>query len=360
MNEFLSLHATVTDAAKVLLPAIAAFAVGMCITPIVAHYLYKWRLWKKASVTTTTDGREATISNKLHNDEARKTPRMGGVIVWASVLITTGLMAFLADVLPVHATIKLSFLSRNQTWLPLFTLVAASLIGLADDMLVVSGGGGAKGGGLSLTKRIMLVFVLGIAGGLWFYFKLENSSIHIPFDGVLQLGWLFVPFFAVTMLALYSGGVIDGVDGLSGGVFTLMYSAYAVIAYSQNQVDLAAFCMVVAGSLLVFLWFNIPPARFFLSETGTMGLTTALTVVAFLAGQPLMLLVIALPLVLTTSSVIIQLLSKRFRNGKKVFLVAPLHNHFLAKGWPASKVTMRYWVFSAMCAAFGIVLALIS
>ena len=162
------------------------------------------------------------------------------------------------------------------------------------------------------------------------------------------------------MLAVYSGGIIDGVDGLAGGVFIIMYSAYAVIAYSQNQIDLAAFLMVVAGSLLVFLWFNIPPARFFLSETGTMGLTTTLTVVAFLTGQPLLLLIIAFPLVVTTASVIIQLISKKLRNGKKVFLVAPLHNHFIAKGWSKPKVTMRYWIFASLCAVLGIVIGLIS
>ena len=113
------------------------------------------------------------------------------------------------------------------------------------------------------------------------------------------------------------------------------------------------------GALLVFLWFNIPPARFFLSETGTMGLTTTLTVIAFLTGHALLLPIIAFPLVLTTLSVIIQLISKKFRNGKKVFLVAPLHNHFIAKGWPPHKVTMRYWTFSVICAVVGIVLAIV-
>ncbi len=360
MNHFLELHASITDAAKILLPSIVAFIVGMLLTPIVSHYLYKWKLWKKTSVQKTLDGREATISSKLHNDEARKVPRMGGVIVWGSVLVTTALMAFFADILPIHATIKLSFLSRNQTWLPLFTLVVASLIGLIDDAFVVVGSGTYAGGGLSLRKRLLLLLLLGIIGGLWFFFKLGTSSIHIPFDGLLDLKQFFVPFFAIVMLAVYSGGIIDGIDGLAGGVFMIMYSAYAIIAYSQHQVDLAAFCMVVAGSLLVFLWFNIPPARFFFGETGTMGLTAALTVVAFLAGQPLMLVIIAMPLVITSASVAIQLTSKKFRNGKKVFLVAPLHNHFMAKGWPPYKVTMRYWIFSALCATLGIILALIS
>ncbi len=360
MYNLLQLHATINDAVKIFLPAIAAFIVGMGITPVITHYLYKWELWKKTSVEKTIDGREATISNKLHNDEVRKTPRMGGVIVWGSVVITTILIAAVALLVPSHASIKLSYLSRNQTWLPLFTLIIASLVGLIDDALVVAGKGTFVGGGLSIRKRLLVVLGLALVGGLWFYTKLGITGIHIPFGGTLVLGALFIPFFIIVMLAVYSGGIIDGVDGLAGGVFIVMFSAYAVIAYSQNQIDLTAFSMVIVGSLLVFLWFNIPPARFFLSETGTMGLTTTLTVIAFLTGQVFILPIIALPLVITTASVIIQLLSKKFRNGKKVFLVAPLHNHFIAKGWPTYKVTMRYWVFSVLCAVVGIVIALIS
>jgi phospho-N-acetylmuramoyl-pentapeptide-transferase len=353
------MQTTITDAVKIFVPAVTAFIVGLLITPIVSHYLYKWKLWKKSSVLKTIDGRDAVLSNKIHGDELRKTPRMGGVVVWLSVLITTLLMAGLAYVLVSDTTIKLSFLSRNQTWLPLFTLVVASIAGIFDDILVVMGGGTFIGGGLSLKLRLAIVFVLSTIGAWWFYSKLGVSSISIPFDGIVSLGVLFIPFFILTMLAVYSGGIIDGVDGLAGGVFIMLFTAYAVIAYSNNQIDLAAFSMVVVGGLLVFLWFNIPPARFFLSETGTMGLTTTLTVIAFLTGEIILLPIIAMPLVLTTLSVIIQLLSKKYRAGKKVFLVAPLHNHFLAKGWSASKVTMRYWVFSALCAVTGVVIALI-
>ncbi len=353
-------YSTIHDAVKIFVPAIATFVIGMGITPLITHYLYKWELWKKVSVQKTTDGREATITSKLHGDEVRKTPRMGGVIVWGSVLLTTILVTLVSLLMPGNVSEKLSFLSRNQTWLPLFTLISASLVGLIDDAFVVKGKGTFVGGGLSLRKRLAVVFLLALIGGLWFYFKLGTTGIHIPFDGTLVLGYFFIPFFILVMLAVYSGGIIDGVDGLAGGVFMIMFSAYGVIAYAQNQVDLATFCMVIVGSLLVFLWFNIPPARFFLSETGTMGLTTTLTVVAFLTGQVLLLLIIALPLVLTTASVIIQLISKKFRDGKKVFLVSPLHNHFIALGWPTYKVTMRYWVFSVICAVTGIVLALIS
>ena len=353
-------HAVVNDAVKIFVPTVVAFSIGMGITPLVTHFLYEWKLWKKTSVTKTIDGKEATISGKLHNDENRRTPRMGGIIVWMSVLLTTALLAVIAMLVPTENAVKLSFLSRNQTWLPLFTLFAGAFVGLIDDVLVVGGKGKAVGGGLSLTIRLVSVFLLSLIGALWFYYKLGVSGIDIPFGGFLHLGWFFIPFFIFTMLSMYAGGIIDGVDGLAGGVFMVMFSAYAVIAYAQGQVDLAAFSMVVVGGLLVFLWFNIPPARFFLSETGTVALTTALTVVAFLTKQVLLLPIIALPLVITILSVLIQLVSKKYRGGKKVFLVAPLHNHFLAMGWPAAKVTMRYWIFAVLCAVLGIVLALIS
>ena len=136
------------------------------------------------------------------------------------------------------------------------------------------------------------------------------------------------------------------------------YTAYAAIAFFQNQVDLAALSGVLAGGTLAFLWFNIPPARFYMSETGILGLTTSLTVIAFLTQSVLVLPIIAFPLLATSLSVIIQLTSKKLRGGKKVFLVAPLHHHFEAVGWPAYKVVMRYWVISIIFAIIGMIIAL--
>jgi len=185
------------------------------------------------------------------------------------------------------------------------------------------------------------------------------SSVHLPFYGDIFLGIYFIPFFVAVMLALFSSSVIDGLDGLAGGVMAAIFASFAGIAFFQNQIDLAAFCLVVLGGILAFLWFNIPPARFYMSETGILGLTTTLTVVAFLTDSVLVLPVIALPLLITSFSVIIQLLSKRFRHGKKVFLVAPLHHHFEAIGWPPYKVVMRYWVISIVMAIIGMIIAII-
>ena len=351
---------TISDAVKIFTPAIMSFIIGMAITPLVTHYMYEWKLWKKKSVPMTTDGHLATLSQSIHNDETRKVPRMGGLIVFFASFFTVGIIALLAYFFPTSAFQKFNFLSRGQTWLPAFIFFLGALFGFLDDWHVVHDTGTSVGGGMPIKHRLFYIVLLGALGAAWFYFKLGISSIHIPFGGDLHMGILFIPFFILTMLAMYSGGIIDGVDGLAGGVFVIMYTAYGVIAYSHNQVDLAAFSMTIVGSLLIFLWFNIPPARFFLSETGTMALTTTLTIIAFLTGEVVILLIVALPLILTSVSSIIQLLSKKFRHGKKVFLVAPLHNHFIQKGWPPAKVTMRYWVFAVLCAVVGIVVALIS
>lgn len=347
------------DIIKIFLPTVVSFVIGILATPILTGFLYRHKMWKKTSVKMALGGGEATISSKLHNDEERKTPRMGGVVVWGSVLTTAILFFFLAVGFPNGIVAKLSFLSHGQTWLPLVALIAGGLFGLIDDYLVCRESGTYMGGGLSLRIRLAFVGTLAMLGAWWFYATPGMDVINIPFVGDLELGIWIIPLFIVFMIGIYSGGIIDGIDGLSGGVFAAMFSAYAVIAFAQGQIDLAAFCGVVVGGLLAFLWFNIPPARFFNSETGTMALTTTLTVVAFLTKAVAVLPIIAFLLVATSASSIIQITSKKFRNGKKVFLVAPLHNHFQALGWPSYKVVMRYWVISVVFALVGMIIALI-
>ena len=348
---------------KVIAPMAIAFFIGIAMTPVVSGYLYRNKMWKKKAGKVAMDGRETPIFNELHKHKEVGTPKMGGVIIWGSVFITIAVIWFISELFPSELTEKLDFLTgeagRNQTWLPLFTLLVGAVIGLIDDYFEVTGKSDYLAGGLSLKKRLIVVFLVSIVGAWWFYSKLDVSSVAVPFMGDLALGWLFIPFFILIMLGIYSGGVIDGIDGLAGGVFMSTFASYGVIAFSQDQINLAAFCFVVVGGLLSFLWFNIPPARFYMSETGTMALTMSLAVVAFLTGHVLLLPIIAFPLVATTISDIIQLLSKRLRNGKKVFLCAPVHHHFEALGWPAYKVTMRYWVISIIFAIIGLIIALI-
>lgn len=349
----------IINVAKVFLPSTVAFTIGILTAPLLTYFLYKHKMWKKKAGKVATDGRATPLFNALHQEKEVGTPKMGGVLIWSSVLTTIILFWFLSKFFPSELSTKLNFLSQGQTWLPLFTLVVGSGIGLIDDILEVTGRGGYLAGGLSLKKRLVVVALTGLIGGLWFFYRLGVSSILIPFAGELELGYVFIPLFIGVILTLYAGGVIDGIDGLAGGVFASIFVAYGGIAFFQNQIDLAAFCAVMAGGILAFLWFNIPPARFYMSETGTMGLTMTLAVVAFLTKAVVVLPIIAFPLLATTLSDVIQLLSKKYRNGKKVFLIAPVHHHFEAIGWPGYKVTMRYWVISIVLAIFGMVVALV-
>ena len=346
------------NAVKVLLPAAIAFFVGIGLTPLVAYHLYKHRMWKKKARTEALGGGGTPIFNSLHKEKEVGTPRMGGIIIWASVLVVTLFFFDLSIIWPTSLTVKLNFLSGNQTILLLFTLMAASLVGLADDLLQIWGRGTYVAGGLSLSRRIGLILIIGAIGACWFYFKLDQSSVFVPLLGDIELGLFFIPFFMLVMLSLFSGGVIDGLDGLAGGVMASIFTAYAGIAFMQNQIDIATFSAVLAGGTLAFLWFNIPPARFYMGETGMIGLSATLAVMAFLTKAVVPLLIIALPLFVSSISVSLQLLSKKLRNGKKIFLVAPLHHHFEAIGWPAHKVTMRFWVVSVICAILGMVLAI--
>ncbi len=355
----------ILDAVKILLPAVLGFLIGIGITPTVTDFLYKNKMWKKKVKSVTVDGREATVFMSLHKDKEVNTPRMGGMIIWIAACITALIIWFLAKILKIETFIPLEFISRNQTWIPFFTLILGAFVGIIDDIMEIKGSLDQKAGGLSAKKRLFFVGLVALAIGMWFYTKLEISAIFVPFLGYFDLGWLFIPFFILTMIFIYSGGVIDGVDGLAGGVFTIAFGAYAIIAFSNHQIDIAAFCALIVGTTLAFLWFNIPPARFYMSETGSMALTITLTTVALMTdklggGAGLIVLpIIALPLVLTVLSVMIQLASKKLRNGKKIFHSTPIHHHFEALGWPSYKVTMRYWIFSVISATLGVILSII-
>jgi len=332
--------------------------VAFFLTPFLTNLMFKHRLWKKKVRDKSIDGGGLPFFQKFHSEGEVNVPRFGGVLIWLTVLILIVFFSVLSKFTDIQWIEKLDFLSRNQTWLPLFSLIAASLLGLIDDVLQVMGQGRYIGGGLSLRKRLLLVALIGLVGALWFSYKLEWNSIHVPGWGDLMINGWYIPIFVIVMLAVYSGGVIDGIDGLAGGAFALIFAAYSGIALFLNQIDIASFCAVILGALLAFLWFNIPPARFYMGETGVMGLCATLTVIAFLTDSVLVLPIIGFLLVIESGSVIIQLLSKKFRK-KKVFLASPLHLHFEAKGWPPFKVTMRFWVIGAVSAIIGIAIRLL-
>jgi phospho-N-acetylmuramoyl-pentapeptide-transferase len=347
------------EAMRIFVPATVAFLIGVGITPFLTHYLYKYKMWKQKAGKTAMDGTQASEFNRLHEHKEVGTPRFGGVVVWVSVLLTADLLSLLARVFPDTFT-SLAFISRSQTWVPLSAMAMGALVGFADDLFEVSGKQG-----LRLRVRLLFVAAVALLCAWWFYAKLGVSAVTVLFvPAPVELGVFFIPFFVLVALFIYAGGVIDGLDGLSGGIFASIFSAYAGLAFFHAQYDVAALCAAIAGGLLAFLWFNIPPARFYLSETGSMALTIVLTVIAFLTdvkggGRGVSVLpIIALPLVATVASNIIQIFGKKVL-GRKILRIAPLHHHFEAIGWPAYKVTMRYWIVGVICAIVGVSLALV-
>lgn len=343
---------------KLFLPAVIAFCIGISISPLVTHYLYKFKAWKKQGGKTAIGGKEAEVFNSLKAGEETKTPRMGGIIIWGSVVLTMGLLAILPSVTEEQFFKDLLFFSRSQTWIPVSVLIIGALFGLLNDFYDIKHGGK----GVRLSVRLVIISLLAAFIGWWFYSKLGVDSVNLPFATPLYLGFAIIPFFVLMTNALYASGVIDGIDGLSGGVFASIYAAYGGVAFIQGQYDLAAFCLMLTGAILAFLWFNIPPARFWMTETGTMALTLTLSVVAFMTdnlvgGYGITLLpIIGFLLLVTVASNIIQLTYRKF-TGEKFFRIAPLHHHFEAIGWPSHKVTMRYWVISMICSVLGLTLA---
>ncbi len=317
--------------------ALVSFLIAIAWTPVLANFLYRNKIGKKIREST-----DAPIYAKLHEKKAG-TPTMGGLLVW----ITAAALTLLFN------------LSRTATWLPLFCLVATGVVGAVDDILNVRGIG-EKGGGLSLKQKFPLYAIIAAIGAWWFYSKLDWNSIHIPAIGDFTLGLWYIPIFIIVLVWMaFASNETDGLDGLAGGIFAMAYGAFAIIALSQDKTGLAIFCATIMGALLAFLWFNIPPARFFMGDTGSMSLGMTLGVIAFLTNSVIVLFIITIVFSIEGLSFIIQMISKKLRHGKKIFLSSPLHHHLEAIGWPEYKITMRFWIISALFTVAGLAIGLL-
>ncbi|MDD4531286.1 MAG: hypothetical protein PHH21_01095 [Candidatus Pacebacteria bacterium] len=353
------------NAIKIMSLGFLCALISFFVAGFLIKFLYKIEFWKKKPREKTIDGKEAEVFLAFHKEKEVNTPRGGGIIIWSSVLILLIILMILGSFSDIWWLDRLNFLSREETWIPLFALITASLIGLIDDISVVYGTGKYIGGGLKFKTRLLLVVAMGLIGGAWLYYKLGWDSIHIPlllnfphgFDW--HLGLWFILLYIIVSLASWASGVVDGLDGLAGGVYGAIFGAFAVIAFSQGMIDLSGFCMAILGALFSFLWFNIPPAKFYMGETGILGLAMTMTAIAFLTDSVAVLPVICGVLVIETGSVIIQLLSKKYR-GKKIWLSTPIHHHLEAIGWKPYQITMRLWLLSIVFAVIGAAIQLLS
>lgn len=319
-----------------------SFCVAMLLTPIYTHFAYKHKFWKKPRKSATT-GEALTVFNKLHASKLRRNiPTMAGMIMITAIVIVTVLFN----------------LDRQQTLLPLAGLIGGGIVGLIDDVINIRGLGGGVSGLRSQLKFAMIT-VVAVAAALFFYYKLHYTTIHIPFvQPDLALGWLLIPLFVIVVVSTGNAvNISDGLDGLAGGLLSSAYGAFGAIALLQGNYGVAGFCFTVVGVLLAYLWFNIFPARFFMGDVGSFALGTSLGVVAMLTDTIFLLPLIGLVFVAEAGSSVIQIISKKYF-GRKIFVSAPVHQHFEATGWPEAKVTMRFWVIGQVCGSIGIIVAL--
>jgi phospho-N-acetylmuramoyl-pentapeptide-transferase len=338
---------------RILFFSTLSFVFAILATPLLTHFLYKYKLGKKIRNSGNTP-----IFSGLHAHKAG-TPTMGGILIWGTALILIGFFYLLSELFPGGVFQQFNFLSRAETLLPLGALVATAIIGLVDDWLDVRDKGVFGGGGLKLRHRLLIYTLIALIGALWFYFKLDWTVMHIPFLGNFEIGAWYIPIFIFIIVATsFSVNETDGLDGLAGGTLLIAFASYGVIAFVMGRYDLATFCAVIIGALLAFLWFNIPPARFYMGDTGAMSLGVTLAIIAMLTNNALLLVFIGLIFLLESLSVIVQTLSKRLRH-KKVFISSPIHHHFQAIGWTESKVVMRFWVIAGLGAVMGLIIFLL-
>lgn len=321
-----------------LLLGVLTFVFAMLLTPVYTYVAFKKKLWKKSRTHSVT-GDELKVISKLRIN--RVIPRMAGVVIIVAVAITT--LIFNLD--------------REQTWLPLAALIGAGLIGMIDDLINIKGLGG-KVAGLSAPMKLFMITSIGLVGAFWFYFKLDFDLVQIPFFESIALGWLIIPLFTFIVISTSNAvNMTDGLDGLAGGLLINAFGAFGIITIMQGNYGIATFCFSVVGALLSYTWFNIAPARFIMGDVGSFALGTALGVVAMQSNTLLLLPVIGFIFVIEAGSTLIQILSKKILK-RKIFTAAPLHHHLEAGGWPKTKVTMRFWVLSQMCAVLGVTIAI--
>lgn len=337
----MNLAAFTTEMTSTFMLSVGAFLLAMLLTPVYTYFAYRYKFWKKQRSTSTL-GEKLEVFTRLHADKFTRTiPTMAGVIGIVSIAIVTYFFNF----------------DRAETWLPLAALIGGGFVGLIDDVINIKGSG--KGvAGLRSSVKFVMVIVMAMILGWFFYTKLGYTSVHVPFLGSWELGAWIVPLFVLAVVSTGNAvNISDGLDGLAGGLLSISYATFGVIGLLQGQLMIAGFCFTVVGALLSYLWFNIYPARFFMGDVGSFAYGTSLGVIAMLTNTLFLLPIIGIIFVAEAGSSLIQIAARKLFN-KRVFISAPVHHHLEAVGWPEVKVTMRFWVIGCVAGFIGLLLAL--
>lgn len=346
---------SITETVRHIFLIFSSFGLAFLMAAIIAKpFIKKLRAFKigKQIREVATDGKLAKLYHTLHVKK-QGTPTMGGILIWG----TTLMVLLISRVMSYFGIFEHSLINRKETYLPIFTLITVAFLGGLDDYLNIKGLKESKG--LRVKPKFFWLTIFAALGAWWFFFKLGYNHIHIPGIGDYVIGAWYIPLFILVIVATSNAvNITDGLDGLAAGLCIIAFSSFGVIAYLKGLLILATFCAVIVGATLAFLWFNIPPAQFYLGDTGSLSLGATLGVIAMLTDSVLILPFIGSIFVIETLSVILQLTSKKCFN-RKIFHIAPIHHHFEQLGWPEHQITMRFWMIGGIMAVFGLILGLV-
>ena len=280
------------------------------------------------------------------------TPTMGGWLFIVPVLLMTGVLN-LVSILSELTVIGQSIL------LPMAIMLGFALIGAFDDWLGVREGG--RGEGLRGRWKFSAQVALALVAAIVLKYVLGSPDLFLPnVPEEIELGILYVPIAMFVIVGASNAvNLTDGLDGLAGLISATAFAAFGAIALLQGQVFLVRFCFTVVGAVFAFLWFNAHPAELFMGDTGSLALGATLAVVALMTGQWALLPVIAIIPVSVTVSVMLQVAYFKVTKGRRLFKMAPLHNHFELSGWSETQIVQRFWLVGLLSAMVGVALALI-
>ena len=326
---------------------VSFLATLMAAVPFI-NTLYKLKFQRQREAQKDLFGHFTSIVNRLHGWKVG-TPNAGGILV---ILITIIFSAVFY---------KITLFSLNWTAYILYvTLVGFGLLGLYDDIRKFYGFKQTGAWGLRIRYKVLLQLIISFFIGYLLFAKMDLSSVHIPLvDYDFELGSWYILWAAIVIFATTNAvNIADGLDGLASGLTLFALSAFWVLSSQTNLGDVSLFIAVIVGSLLAFLYFNIYPARVWLGDTGALSIGAMLAVVALMIDASLVLPFVGIMFVLEAASSLLQMFSKAVLK-KRIFIAAPLHHHFEAKGWDETKVTMRFWLAGAVSVFIGLFIALV-
>jgi len=334
--------------------SLATFLVWFVVTPYYISLLQYAKMGKQIRENATIW--KAFEFFKLHSAKAW-TPTMG----WAIILGSVFFMVFISIFLQKLGFTNNSLFNQRETYLSLFTLFAVWILGWVDDWMNIRGIWKTKW----ISAKFKMIWLILFSGlwAWWFYDKLWWSEIllSLPMLPWIELGLLFIPLFMfIIIAAANSVNFTDWLDGLAGWLLLFAYGVYWFITYDQGLFLLSTLCVSICWALVAFLWYNIKPARFFMWDVGSLALWANLWLMALLTNTVFILIIVGLIFILETMSVIIQLTSKKLRNGKKVFKIAPFHHHLEACWWSEETVVFRLWLVGLILSVVGVIFYMIT